>query len=564
MPLIVEVERTTITDDLTNAVVTFSASGGNGEYYVSKSSDFPAQISLISITSDRIKALVKLVKDDTLFYLDSVTAFKYSVGLKTDLGLMELESGFFNVNPSLSLGKDSQAPVPDAPATVELTAPKAGDKLSVGKAFKLLAKAADQGGAVEKVEFFANEIKIGTNSSYSVKGIWDFRYQPIQAGSVTFYAIAHDSSGNTSKSNAVAVTVEPERIPPTPNFSFVPLSGAAPLSVTFVNTSVNAASYIWDFGDGTAVSSAIAPTHVYTASGNYTITLTATNQFGGVLISKTIAVSAAVNQPPAVSISNPANNTNIVAGQQITLTANASDDGAIAAVLFKVNGADQGTAKTAPPFTQAWTPPTSGNYTIIAIATDNLGVSTSSNPVYVNVTASAANPTPTISVTAPKAGLVNEAQTLNATAAVTGDTISGVQFRVNGANEGAPDTTSPYTRAWTPTAKGIYSISAIATAALGGTATSATLSVPVYDTKVTTEGAGTSLAANPGDYVLLDNNQNAGGLPAGADLFVGSEPVGVLNYSADAYNGKAFAFFRASNQTMYTGIVASGTVQLNG
>lgn len=395
VPLIVEVERTTISDDLTNTVVTFSASGGNGEYYISKSSDFPAQISLISITQDRIKALVKLVKEDTFFYLDGVTAFKYSVGLKTDLGLMELESGFFNVNPSLTLGKDSKAPTPDAAASIELIAPKSTDKLSVGKSFKLLAKASDVGGAVEKVEFYANDILIGTNSSYSVKGVWDFKYVPTQAGSVTFYAIAYDSSENESKSAAIATSVTAETIPPTANFSFVPLTGSAPLSVTFVNTSVNAATYVWDFGDATAVSSAIAPVHIYQQSGNYTIKLTATNQFGVSTVTKNIVVTVAVNQPPVVSVTNPANNSSVAVGQQISLTATATDDGTIASVQFKVNGIDQGTALTAAPYTVAWTPATSGNYTITAIATDNLGVSTTSPAVFINAFVPPPEPTVT-------------------------------------------------------------------------------------------------------------------------------------------------------------------------
>ena len=660
VPLVVEVERSTITDDLTNTVVTFSASGGGGEYYISKSSEYPSQIALISITADRIKALVKLVKEDTLFYLDGVTAFRYSVGLKTDLGLMELESGHFNVNPSLTLGKDSQAETPDALPIVELTAPKTGDKLLVGKAVKLMAKASDPGGAIEKVEFFANDIRVGTNTSFSVKGVWDFKYVPTQAGSVTFYAIATDSSKNTTKSNAVAVSVAPEPIIPTANFSFSPLTGSAPLTVTFTNTSVNGATYSWNFGDNTALSTDIAPTHVYQQSGNYTITLTATNQYGSSAISKDITVSIAQNQPPTVSISNPPNNSSVVVGQQIALTANATDgdgsvasvqfrvnnvnagaaliappystsftpssagsytitavatdnqgltavstpvtlvvtastgqaptvsitspsagaslttnqavtieataadgDGTVASVQFRVNGVNLNAADTTSPYSTSWTPTTAGSYTISAVATDNQGLTTTSEAVSVSVAAPSV-PTPTITVVAPKAGLINEAQTLTATASVTGDSLSGVQFQVNTVNQGAVDTTSPYSISWTPTTKGTYAIRAIATALLGGTATATTVNVPIYDTKVVTEGVGTSLAANTGDYVLLDNNQAAGGLPASADLFVGSEQVGVLNYSSDAYVNKPFAFFRASNSTMYVGTIASGTVTLNG
>lgn len=44
--------------------------------------------------------------------------------------------------------------------------------------------------------------------------------------------------------------------------------------VTFFNNSVDGVSYLWDFGDGTT-STAFAPVHIYPATGNYTVTLTA-------------------------------------------------------------------------------------------------------------------------------------------------------------------------------------------------------------------------------------------------------------------------------------------------
>lgn len=46
--------------------------------------------------------------------------------------------------------------------------------------------------------------------------------------------------------------------------------------VNFTNTSANATSYSWDFGDFTS-SSAAQPTHAFAASGAYTVTLTAIN-----------------------------------------------------------------------------------------------------------------------------------------------------------------------------------------------------------------------------------------------------------------------------------------------
>lgn len=51
------------------------------------------------------------------------------------------------------------------------------------------------------------------------------------------------------------------------------------LTITFTNTSTDAESYVWDFGDETT-STLIDPSHSYSAEGEYTITLTVTNDCG--------------------------------------------------------------------------------------------------------------------------------------------------------------------------------------------------------------------------------------------------------------------------------------------
>jgi PKD repeat protein len=48
------------------------------------------------------------------------------------------------------------------------------------------------------------------------------------------------------------------------------------LGVTFTNTSGNATSYAWDFGDGSGTSTNESPSYVYASVGTYAVTLTAT------------------------------------------------------------------------------------------------------------------------------------------------------------------------------------------------------------------------------------------------------------------------------------------------
>ncbi len=73
-------------------------------------------------------------------------------------------------------------------------------------------------------------------------------------------------------------------------YASVPVYNAAPaaaftyaltsfLTITCTNTSTNASSYLWDFGDGTT-STLANPSHTYAANGSYNICLTATNACG--------------------------------------------------------------------------------------------------------------------------------------------------------------------------------------------------------------------------------------------------------------------------------------------
>ncbi|MBI1228398.1 MAG: PKD domain-containing protein [Bacteroidetes bacterium] len=62
--------------------------------------------------------------------------------------------------------------------------------------------------------------------------------------------------------------------------------------VAFTNTSTNATSYEWDFGDGSATSTEANPTHTYANGGQYTVTLTATNDCGSKTVTIEITVQA--------------------------------------------------------------------------------------------------------------------------------------------------------------------------------------------------------------------------------------------------------------------------------
>ena len=82
-------------------------------------------------------------------------------------------------------------------------------------------------------------------------------------------------------------------------FSAGPLSGSAPLAVTFQDQSFgNISSRLWNFGDGDS-STEQHPTHTYAEAGSYTVTLTVTGDDGSDSESKPSFINVSMHPPVA-------------------------------------------------------------------------------------------------------------------------------------------------------------------------------------------------------------------------------------------------------------------------
>jgi glucose/arabinose dehydrogenase/PKD repeat protein len=85
------------------------------------------------------------------------------------------------------------------------------------------------------------------------------------------------------------------------------------------------ASYRWDFGDGTSATTATPrTTHTYASARTYTATLTVTDTRGATSAPLSKSVLAG-EHPPALSITSPATTARFAVGQQVTVSASASD-----------------------------------------------------------------------------------------------------------------------------------------------------------------------------------------------------------------------------------------------
>jgi YVTN family beta-propeller protein len=95
----------------------------------------------------------------------------------------------------------------------------------------------------------------------------------------------------SSNTNAIAVAPNFDSQGPTAAFTYtVPAVTNAPVQFTD-QSSVSPNGWLWDFGDG-GMSSEQNPTHVYTSTGTYTVTLAATNNCGSDSVSMMVDVGS--------------------------------------------------------------------------------------------------------------------------------------------------------------------------------------------------------------------------------------------------------------------------------
>lgn len=130
-----------------------------------------------------------------------------------------------------------------------------------------------------------NNHDIDNTHIYSELPYGDY-YRPIKGGT---YTVTFDADGYLPKTITVTLAdkqtvihnVQLAKALPKANFTATKTQFCtSPSTVTFVNTSTDASSYSWNFGDG-GTSIDQNPTHIYTSYGKFTVSLTVQGTFGG-------------------------------------------------------------------------------------------------------------------------------------------------------------------------------------------------------------------------------------------------------------------------------------------
>ncbi len=358
---------------------------------------------------------------------------------------------------ALALAGTVYAAGKNQPPTVTLTSPASNASFGLGASVPLAANAQDSDGTVGKVEFFAGTQLVATRTAAPYTATWI----PSAAGTYSITAKATDNGNASTTSTAATITVLPNT-PPTVSI-VAPSSGAGFQAPATIAISANASDPDGsiarvEFYQGASLLGSVT-TAPYTFNwvgvgpGGYLLTAKAVDNQDGQATSD--AVSVGVGNPPLVVLKQPDDCATFTLPANIALAADAVDlFGWIVRVDFYANGNLVGTA-TRKPYTATWNAVPEGSYTLLARATNHLGLTADSVPV--EITAEPPNTPSTVQITEPAAGSsFRVGNTVTVTASATDpDGIAQVIFKESGSTIASTTGSGPtYSVQWSPATPG--------------------------------------------------------------------------------------------------------------
>ena len=239
---------------------------------------------------------------------------------------------------------------------------------------------------------YTHSMDVGNVTAYTITGVTPgVRYYV----TVTAYDTAADGSHDWTDGNESWFAGELEVqgvVSPQAAFTAAPLSGTPPLTVTFTDQSTGAiTTWDWSFGDGGA-STQQHPTHVYTAPGSYTVTLTVSGPGGADSETKTNYITVGYAAPIAAFTAAP-----LAGTAPLTVTFTDQSTGPI--TTWDWSFGDGGVSGARHP---AHIYETAGTYTVTLTVTGPGGSDTETRPGYITVSPSGfAPPTAVIDAITP-------------------------------------------------------------------------------------------------------------------------------------------------------------------
>jgi hypothetical protein len=273
-----------------------------------------------------------------------------------------------------------------------LTAPSNGATYRPSDTVEITAGVQDCSDCTERVDFYAGETLIGSDSTAPYAVSW--RSAPVGTHLLTVRAF--DKYGQSVSSDTVRIEVNtPPMVridqPASPAVVFTPNALQITASATDPD-GINWVQFLYEHNNSGRLE--LLNTDFYAPyitswntipAGSYRFVARAQDYRGMVTDSEPLLVTVISNQAPVVNLLSPASGTNFDEPASITLTANASDaDGSVVSVAFYADG-NLLQSDTAAPYTYTWGGVVAGSYTLTAVATDNRGTTSTTAPVTVVV-----------------------------------------------------------------------------------------------------------------------------------------------------------------------------------
>ena len=339
-------------------------------------------------------------------------------------------------------------------------------------------------------------------------------FSGLAAGTTYWFGVtAYDTSGNESGFSNIASGVPADTSAPVVSISSpsggATVSGSVVISATASDdVAVAGVRFRVDGADlspeDTSNPWSISWNTTGVADGAHTLTAVARDAAGNATTSSSVSVAVqnADTTPPSVSIAAPSGGATVTG--TVSITASASDDEGVAGVQFRLDGTNIGSEDTTAPYSVAWDTRTAtgGAHALTAVARDTSG----NTQVSAGVSVTVSNPDttdPSVSISQPSAGATVTGTGVMLRATATDNTaVVGVQFRVDGANVGAEDLSSPWETPWNSTtvSDGQHSVTAVARDAAGNSTTSAAVTIAVDNPDTT--GPTVSITAPAGGAIL--------------------------------------------------------------
>ncbi len=469
-------------------------------------------------------------------YMESVPNGALIDAGTANLPLAPIPMSFSGNAPDIGAFESGQAAVIPAnqnPA-IKLTSPANNASVVSGSNVSLNTETTDADGTVAKVEFFANDIKIGE----AVSAPWSFNWNRPAQGNYSLKAVATDDKGAKTTSAAISFSVAAPAANQNPTVSITSPTDKTALSVgASLTINVNAAdadglvARIEFFAGAVKIGEkTTAPwTMVWSnlAQGDHVLTAKAVDNKNAETVSAAMTVTVKPVIPPAmvpppvavvpapppaivpppivapvppapapvppassgVSVTSPSEGAIFTEGDNVLFSA--SVPAGTAKVEFFINNGYWIGQRTLAPWQMGWNGVSVGQYVLSVKVTASNGAVTVSPSIRVIVKAKGApdpvvlapapNQLPLVAVTSPKAAAQFEegnAITITASASDADGSVAKVEFFANSIRIGE-QTSAPWTMVWNNAPKGNHSITAKVTDNRNASVTSAAVSITI-------------------------------------------------------------------------------------